>query len=449
MDRSASLRGPGQATACEPRTCTSPSGVSQVTVTPSSSWSIPVTRCPQRTSTSGEAAIRSSRSASVSHCDTLTNGGKGERPRSAKVKLNSSASRWKVRAVVQVTPRRAISAPTPTASHTSSTSRCWQMALLPMGSRSGRASRTTTGRPQRASRRAAVWPTGPAPRTSTGGPGRGVVIGGAPVGSALQLVPHGAVALGGPDDGALGAGELVPQPGDVEGQAVLEDGPPAVLRGQGGVGRLEGLLEGAAGAVHVADGALHGEQEVTGLLDGGVDLVAAARDPPAATDQLPRSEGLDPVEGPGGPVEVERVAGVERGLGLDQVAGEEDLLLGQPGDDVALGVAAAEELQDQLAAVAAELDGQLVAEGHGGPGQAGDGLGLLEQPRHPAVLALPVLLAALLDEVLGLLGADDHLGVEGAGAQHADGVVVRQDQVADRLVGVLAELGQPDRKSVV
>src|SRR3712207_2618977 len=263
IERTASLRGPGQATACEPCSRTSPPGVSQVTLTPSS-CSRPVTRCPQRTSTSGVAAIRSSSSASVSHWETLTNGGKGERPRSAKVKLNSSASRWKVRAVVQVTPRRATSVPTPTASQTSRTSRCWQMALLPTGSRSGRASRTTTGRPQRASSRAAVWPTGPAPSTSTGVPGRGVVIGGAPVGSALQLVPHGAVALGGPDDGALGAGELVPQPGDVEGQAVLEDGPPAVLRGQGGVGRLEGLLEGAAGAVHVADGALHGEQEVTG-----------------------------------------------------------------------------------------------------------------------------------------------------------------------------------------
>ena len=140
---------------------------------------------------------------------------------------------------------------------------------------------------------------------------------------------------------------------------------------------------------------------------------------------------------------MERVARVQRRLGLDQVAGEEDLVLGQPGDDVALGVPAAEELQHQLAAVTTELDGELVAEGHGRPGEAGDGLGLLEQPRHPAVLALPVLLAALGDEVLGLLGADDDLGVEGARAEHADGVVVAEHQVADRLVGVLAQLGQP------
>ena len=38
---------------------------------------------------------------------------------------------------------------------------------------------------------------------------------------------------------------------------------------------------------------------------------------------------------------------------------------------------------------------------------------------------------------------DDHLGVERAGAQHPHGVVVREDEVADRLVGVLAQLGQP------
>ena len=202
-------------------------------------------------------------------------------------------------------------------------------------------------------------------------------------------------------------------------------------------------LRRAAGAVGVADGALHGEQEVAGLLDGGVDLVPAAGDRAPATDQLLSAEGLDPVEGVGRPVEVERVAGVQRRLGLDQVAGEEDLVLGEPGDDVALGVPAAEELQHQLAPVTAELDGELVAEGHGRPGEAGDGLGLLEQPRHPAVLALPVLLAALGDEVLGLLGADDDLGVERAGAEHADGVVVAEHQVADRLVGVLAQLGQP------
>src|SRR4051812_13945892 len=352
----------------------------------------------------------------------LTNGGKGERPRSANSKLNSSWSRWKVRAVVQVTPRRATSAPTPTESQTSRTSRCWQMALLPTRSRSGRPSRTTTRRPQRASSRAVVCPTGPQPMTTTGGGLSGGVI----AGSALQLVPDLPVPLGGPDHRALDPVQLVPDALHVEGQAVLEDRPVAVLGGQRLVGRGEGVLQRAAGAVRVADGALHGEQEVAGLLHRGVDLRAAAGDLPAAADQLLGAQGLDPVEGAGGPVEVERVAGVEGGLGLHQVAGEDDLLLRQPGDDVALGVAAAEELQDQLAAVAAELDGQLVAEGQGGPGEAGDRLRLLEQPRHPAVLALPVLLAALGDQLPGLLRADDHLGVERARAEHADGVVVAE-----------------------
>src|SRR4051812_42026704 len=369
----------------------------------------------------------------------LTNGGKGERPRSANSKLNSSWSRWKVRAVVQVTPRRAISAPTPTDSQTSRTSRCWQIALLPTRSRSGRPSRTTTRRPQRASSRAVVCPTGPQPMTTTGGGLPEMVI----AGSALQLVPDLTVPLGGPDHRALDAVDLVPDALDVEGQAVLEDRPVAVLGGERLVGGGEGVLQRAARAMGLADRALHGEQEVAGLFDRGVDLRAPAGDLPAAADELLGAKGLDPVEGAGGPVEVERVAGVEGRLGLHQVAGEQDLRLGQPGDDVALGVPATEELQHQLAPVAAELDRQLVAEGHGRPGQPGDGLWLLEEPRHAAELALPVLLTALGDEVLGLLGADDDLGVEGAGAEHADCVVVAEHQVADRLVGVLAQLREP------
>src|SRR3954451_23417974 len=110
--------------------------------------------------------------------------------------------------------------------------------------------------------------------TTTGGGLSVVVI----VGSALQLVPDLAVALGGPDRRALDAVDLVPDALDVEGQAVLEDRPLAVLGGQCLVGGLEGVLEGAPGAVGVPDRALHGEQEVAGLLDCGVDLVPSAGD---------------------------------------------------------------------------------------------------------------------------------------------------------------------------
>ena len=54
-------------------------------------------------------------------------------------------------------------------------------------------------------------------------------------------------------------------------------------------------------------------------------------------------------------------------------------------------------------------------------------------------LRRPVLLAALGDQLAGLLVRDDHVGVERAGAQHAHGVVVREHEVAHRLVGVLAQ----------
>jgi hypothetical protein len=140
---------------------------------------------------------------------------------------------------------------------------------------------------------------------------------------------------------------------------------------------------------------------------------------------------------------VEGVAGVERCLGLDEVTGEHDPVLGQPGDDVALGVASAEVLQDEVTAVAAERDDISVGEREGRPGETRDAVGLLEQPWHPAVFAGPVLHPALLDEEPGALVGDDLVGLEGARAEHAHRVVVRQHEVADRLVGVLAQLDQP------
>jgi len=93
-----------------------PAAVAQVTVTPAASWASPVTRCPQRTPISGWPAMHSSSICSVRDWEMLTNGGKADRPESAKVTLNSSASRWNVRAVVQVTPAPAMRRPAPTAS---------------------------------------------------------------------------------------------------------------------------------------------------------------------------------------------------------------------------------------------------------------------------------------------------------------------------------------------
>ena len=224
--------------------------------------------------------------------------------------------------------------------------------------------------------------------------------------------------------------ELVPQPLHVERGAVLEDRPPAVLGRKGRVGGLEGLLEGAASRMHRADLAQHRREEVAGLLDRGVDRAPAFRDGAAAPDEVLGLVGLDLVKGPGGPLGVERIPRVQRRLGLHKVTREEDLGLGQPQDDVAGGVPSAAPLQDEVASVPAQRDGEPVGEGDVGMGEAGDRLGLQEQTRHPAVLGVPVLYAAFLDEVAGHLVGDDHLGVEGAGAKDAHGVVVGQDQVA-------------------
>jgi hypothetical protein len=98
--------------------------------------------------------------------------------------------------------------------------------------------------------------------------------------------------------------------------------------------------------------------------------------------------------------------------------------------------------QHQLAA-ATELDGEPVGEGDGGPGQPGDGVRLLEQPGHAAVLGVPVLSAALVDQGLRLLVGDDLGGAERARTEHADRVVVAQHQVADGFVGAFTQAVQP------
>ena len=75
-------------------------------------------------------------------------------------------------------------------------------------------------------------------------------------------------------------------------------------------------------------------------------------------------------------------------------------------------------------------------------GQSRDLLRLLES-RHPAELALPVLFPPLVDEAPRRLVGDDLLCLKGAGPEHSHGMVVGQHDVAHRLVGVLAQLGQP------
>ena len=81
--------------------------------------------------------------------------------------------------------------------------------------------------------------------------------------------------------------------------------------------------------------------------------------------------------------------------------------------------------------------------GLGGPCQAGNALRLLEQTRHAAVFAVPVLLAALLNQLARGFAGDDVLGIKRRGTQHAHRVVVGQDQIFDGLLRVLAQLDQP------
>ena len=131
------------------------------------------------------------------------------------------------------------------------------------------------------------------------------------------------------------------------------------------------------------------------------------------------------------------VAGIGRGAVLDQIAAEQRALLGQPDDGVALGVPAAG--MDDVDLQLAQPDRQAIVEGDGGPGQPGDGLDRLEQAREALNLGLVVLCAALDDHLARRLAADDVLRLVGGGAQHAHGMIVRQHDVLDRLVGDAAD----------
>ena len=69
------------------------------------------------------------------------------------------------------------------------------------------------------------------------------------------------------------------------------------------------------------------------------------------------------------------------------------------------------------------------------PSEARHRLDRLEQPRKALDLAFHVGLAALRNEIVGVAAGDDVLGLVARRAQHAHGVIVRQHDVLDRLVG--------------
>ena len=219
---------------------------------------------------------------------------------------------------------------------------------------------------------------------------------------------------------------------------MLVDGVVLELGVAGVAHRVPGVLQAAAAGRHLlgrAVGALH---EVAGRLQPGIDPLDPDQGVAAARRDGMRVVGLHRVQG-AAPILEMPVAAVAGGVVLDDVAGEHDLLVRHPDDRVAGGMGAADLLDLDLAV--AEIDGHRIREGGGRPGQAGDALMALEQAGEALELAVPVLLAALDHHGAGLVRHDDLRVAEGAGAEHADRVVVGQDHMADRLVGDLADLG--------
>ena len=217
------------------------------------------------------------------------------------------------------------------------------------------------------------------------------------------------VALGGPDARVVDPFELVPRALDVERHGVVEDRVARVAWGELLVYQLEGFLECAARAHHLARAPERRLQEGARVLDRLIHG-RAADDRAATPHELVGVQGKHRVERGAGPVGYVGVSHVRCCLSLHQVAGEQDPFLWEPDDEVTRGMSATEE--SQLNAAPTELQAHLVLEGVRGAGKPGDGVGALEEARHAALLARPVLETALLDQLGGHGSGDDPLGHE-------------------------------------
>src|SRR5579859_1735085 len=131
----------------------------------------------------------------------------------------------------------------------------------------------------------------------------------------------------------------------------------------------------------------HFAQKVPCLFDG---IVAGTRsDGHGATSahELVRTDVADRIERSSLPVKVKSVACVERRLRFDQIAREQAARTLVPDHDVAGGVAAAAEFQQQRSTRAAEFDPMLLRKYLRRAGEARNAVRLLEQPRHAAEFA--------------------------------------------------------------
>jgi hypothetical protein len=116
------------------------------------------------------------------------------------------------------------------------------------------------------------------------------------------------------------------------------------------------------------------------------------------------------------------VAAIAGRMVFDDVSGEHDILIGHIDHRIASRVSTA-ELHDVDSALA-EVDRHAAIEGGGRPGQAGNALMTLEQPREAGEFAVPVFLTALGDHGARLLRHDDLLGTIGRSPKHAHGMIM-------------------------
>ena len=200
----------------------------------------------------------------------------------------------------------------------------------------------------------------------------------------------------------------------------------------GGTHRIPGFLEAAATRGHTGGGIIGAVHEITRILDGRRyhvlphQRIAA---PGCNGIHLERGDGVQRIA----PIAEMPVAAIAGRVVFHDITREHHVLIRHMDHDIARRVRAAQ--MHQVDPAVAQIDGHVIAEGRGGPSQAGDALMPLEQARETLELAVPILLTTLHHHGAGLVAHDDLTGPKGGCAQHAHGVVMGQHHMADRLVG--------------
>ena len=184
------------------------------------------------------------------------------------------------------------------------------------------------------------------------------------------------------------------------------------------------------GAIHVAD-------EGAGFRETFQALFRCHKGVAATRDQFFRLHSNQVINGRW-PIFKIGITGVRCCTKLDQITTEQDFILGQPGDGVTFGVTTANLFQ--LNFNGAKPDSHFAGEGLSRPRQAGYAFNGIKQTREALIFRFVILLAALNNQITGIVTGNDMLWLIAGRAQNPDRMVMGQHNKFNRQVSHRADL---------